>query len=83
MVRSSELDRVRQAVAGYLQRLLKSPHDRRHRRTASSKTVSVASSRIPTSRILNVGGINDGLHQRAQCIYENAGPLARDLLAPL
>jgi len=31
--------------------------------------------------ILNIGGMNDGVQQQAQCIYENMALLALDLLA--
>src|SRR5215467_187786 len=34
-----------------------------------------------TIAILNVGGMNDGVQQQAQCIYENMALLALDLLA--
>jgi len=34
-----------------------------------------------TIAILNVGGMNDGMQQQAQCIYENVALLALDLLA--
>jgi len=31
--------------------------------------------------VLDVGGVNDGVEQQAQCIYENVALLALDLLA--
>jgi hypothetical protein len=34
-----------------------------------------------TIAILNIGGMNDGVQQQAQCIYENVALLALDLLA--
>ena len=34
-----------------------------------------------TIAILNVGGMNDGVQQQAQCIYQNVALLALDLLA--